>query len=247
VNRSVALVMAKAPVAGQVKTRLASTVGDEHAARLALAALLDTLDVCEEVFGAARCYLALAGDLDALDPQDARLLGDRLRGWRVLAQSGSGFGDRLERAHRDVHQVAAASVVQVGMDTPHLDAPVLAGIGAAAGRGTPVLGLALDGGWWVLASTAATDVSGLRRVPMSTARTGQATLDLLRTTGLDVALAPQMRDVDDSEDAEIVAARAPHTRFAQAWREVVGETAAPRGAGLAGQAAVLPEATERRA
>ena len=38
------LVVAKAPVPGQAKTRLAAAVGDQAAADIAAAALLDTLD-----------------------------------------------------------------------------------------------------------------------------------------------------------------------------------------------------------
>lgn len=220
----VALVMAKVPVAGQVKTRLAATVGQEHAARLALAALLDTLDVCAEVFGPGRRYLALAGDLDQLAPATRRQLRVRLETWQVLDQRGQGFGDRLEHAHADVHRAASAPVVQLGMDTPHLDAAVLAGIGAIAGSSRPVLGPAVDGGWWVLASTKATEVEGLRHVPMSTSSTGADTLSLLRSSGHEVVLAPRMRDVDNACDAELAALRAPHTHFATAWREVVGRT-----------------------
>ena len=42
------LVVAKAPVPGAAKTRLAATVGDRNAAELAAAALLDTIDVCAQ-------------------------------------------------------------------------------------------------------------------------------------------------------------------------------------------------------
>lgn len=216
-RRPVALVMAKVPVAGQVKTRLAASVGDENAAWLAHAALLDTVDACEGAFGANRCYLALAGDLGELDRNVAERLQSRLRGWTVLGQRGTGFGERLERAHRDVHERTGAAVVQIGMDTPHVEATVLTRVGELARPSRPVLGLARDGGWWVLASTSATDVDGLRHVTMSSPQTGQATLGLLRSADLPVALAPQMRDVDDAADAEHVAASAPHTRFARTW------------------------------
>ena len=57
------LVMAKAPVAGRVKTRLAATVGHQHAAELAHAALVDTLAACELVFPRGRRVVALAGEV----------------------------------------------------------------------------------------------------------------------------------------------------------------------------------------
>ena len=46
-----ALVLAKAPVAGRVKTRLGADVGMAYAADLAAAALLDTLLACTAAFG----------------------------------------------------------------------------------------------------------------------------------------------------------------------------------------------------
>ena len=54
-----ALVMAKAPVPGRVKTRLGARVGMEVAAELAAAALLDTIAACRSAF--AECHLALDG------------------------------------------------------------------------------------------------------------------------------------------------------------------------------------------
>jgi glycosyltransferase A (GT-A) superfamily protein (DUF2064 family) len=219
-RRPVALVVAKVPVAGKVKTRLAATVGPEPAARLAHAALLDTLDACESAFGAGRCHLALAGELDELEPEVGARLRQRLAGWSVLQQRGVGFGARLEHAHDDVHRLAAAPVVQIGMDTPHLDPAVLLEAGAHAIRGRPALGLAHDGGWWVLASAVAGDVAGLGQVAMSTPRTGSETLNRLRRINPATEVVASMRDIDDAADAELAAADAPHTRFASAWRDL---------------------------
>ena len=58
-----ALVVAKAPMPGRVKTRLGADVGMAAAADLAAAALLDTLLACADAFGADRCLLSLDGDL----------------------------------------------------------------------------------------------------------------------------------------------------------------------------------------
>ncbi len=60
----VGLAVAKAPVPGRREDPARGPgSGHDAAARLAAAALLDTLDACEAAFGADRCYLALDADL----------------------------------------------------------------------------------------------------------------------------------------------------------------------------------------
>jgi len=214
VSVPVVLVMAKVPILGQVKTRLAATEGAARAAQLATAALLDTLDVCELTFGLGRCHLSLGGDLGRLDDVELR---SRLRTWTVRPQRGAGLGERIANAHRELHPTALAPVVQIGIDTPHVTSAALRSVAVMAVH-QPVLGLAEDGGWWVLATNDPAQVDGLEKVPMSTARTGQRTWELLRAGGSIVGTVPSMRDVDEAADAEYVATLAPTTRFAQAWR-----------------------------
>ena len=113
----VCLVVAKAPVPGQVKTRLAASVGDVAAAELAAAALADTLETCAAAFD--RCWLAVTGDLEAA--VGAATLTALLRDWTVVPQRGSGLGQRLANAHRDVGTDSRAPVLQLGMDTPRQD------------------------------------------------------------------------------------------------------------------------------
>jgi glycosyltransferase A (GT-A) superfamily protein (DUF2064 family) len=217
---TVGLVVAKAPVPGEVKTRLGRDVGPERAAELAAAALLDTLDRCVEAFGTRRCHLALAGRLEHAARH--RELEAALTGWTVHRQRGAGFASRLRHAHEDAG-AAGAPVVQVGMDTPQVSAEVLRA--AAAQLRTEraaVLGPADDGGWWLLGVATSDLVAGLEQVPMSTARTGAHTAVALRAAGAGVRTTVRLRDVDTSTDAAVVAAQAPHTRFAAAWRAGAG-------------------------
>jgi glycosyltransferase A (GT-A) superfamily protein (DUF2064 family) len=217
VSAPVVLVVAKVPIPGQVKTRLAATEGPVRAALLAAAALLDTLDACEQAFGLARCHVALAGELGRLADGE---LATRLAAWHVHPQRGAGLGARIANAHRDVHLATRAPVVQLGMDTPQVS-PVLlrsVAVAVAVAAHRPVLGLADDGGWWLLATCLASQVDGLEEVPMSTPGTGLATWQLLRAGGVHVGVAPLLRDVDKAADAEHVATLAPATRFAQTWR-----------------------------
>ncbi len=214
------LVMSKAPVPGEAKTRLAADVGDHAAAELAAAALLDTLDACGSVFGPGHRHLAITGDLSAA-ARRAELV-TALDGWRVFEQRGSTFAERLAHAHADL---GPGPVVQIGMDTPQVTTDQLASACALLQRHDAVLGPAEDGGWWLLALRDPNWARVLRGVPTSTPETGAHTRAALEALGLDVAEAAMLRDVDEVEDARVVAAGAAHTRFASAWFETVG---APR-------------------
>jgi glycosyltransferase A (GT-A) superfamily protein (DUF2064 family) len=218
------LVMAKAPVPGQVKTRLGAVVGAVVAAELAAACLLDTLDVCETVFPLRGMrHVALAGELGrAVRSSELR---EQLEMWTLHSQRGDGFPARLAAAHLDVARAGGVPVVQIGMDTPHLSAGHLAAVAELVGRGNDaVLGPADDGGWWVLAMTDPRYAEALRTVTMSTDRTYVDTRDALSAAGARVVGTSSLRDVDTVRDAGLAAAAAPLTRFARLWTQVVGAT-----------------------
>jgi glycosyltransferase A (GT-A) superfamily protein (DUF2064 family) len=220
VNAPVALVMAKVPVPGRVKTRLGAHVGAQRAAELAAAARLDTLATCMAAYGDGRCHLALDGDLaHGVLADDLR---DAVAGWTVHPQHGPGFAARLARAHADVAAAAGAPVVQVGMDTPQLAAGhLLEAAALLTDQDSTVLAPAYDGGWWLLAVPHPAYAADLVHVTMSTDRTYAATRRVLEARGARVHALPRLRDVDTAADADAVADAAPHTRFARAWRAEV--------------------------
>lgn len=206
------LVMAKAPVAGVSKTRLAATIGDEAAADVAAAALLDTLAAAEAAVGADACVLALAGDLaDGARADDVRAA---LTGWTIIEQRGDGFDERLAHAHLDAGD---GPLLQVGMDTPQVSAGLLHAAASALDAHDTVLGAAADGGWWVLGRHDAAAAQALHGVPMSTGTTYDDTRAALEARGLTVATTAVLRDVDEHDDAIAVALAAPDTLFARAW------------------------------
>ena len=209
-----ALVMAKAPVPGRVKTRLGVRVGMEAAARLAAAALLDTLAVCRSAF--AECHLALDGDLADAVRSDA--LRRSLDGWTVHQQRGNGLGERLAHAHATA--VGAGPTVQVGMDTPQLTTTDLHTVAEAAADGDAVLGPATDGGWWVLALSDATAAAALADVPMSRPDTFDATRRALVAAGQTVRLGHELTDVDTVDEAAQVAGSLTGGHFLEAWLRV---------------------------
>ena len=195
------LVLAKEPVAGRVKTRLCPPLTHEGAARVARAALEDTLDVVRAV-PAARRVLVLDGRYDAA-------------GFDVLPQRGGPMPERLAAAFDDCDPVLPTLLV--GMDTPQLTAELLQQAVDRLAEHPAVLGLAPDGGWWAL-GLQRPDGALLREVPTSRDDTGARQLAALRSAGLAPHLLPELRDVDTAQDARAVAALAPYGRFA----EVVG-------------------------
>jgi uncharacterized protein len=208
------LVVAKAPVAGLAKTRLAATIGSERAADFAAAALLDTLDAVAAAPVGAR-VVALTGDLDAA--ARSAELRSRLSDFTVIEQRGDDFATRLANAHADAAAAAAGlPVLQVGMDTPQVTADLIADCGSTLCGTDAVLGMALDGGWWVLGLHDPAAAECLRAVPMSQPDTGAVTLAALQHTGLEVHLVQELADVDTIADVDAVRrACPPGSRFHQ--------------------------------
>ena len=204
---------------GQAKTRLATSVGDQAAADIAAAALLDTLDAVAAAPVLAR-VVALTGYLDqASRGSEIRCA---LRDFMVVEQRGKDFAARLANAHIDAAAVAGARpVLQIGMDTPQVTADLITDCAHALIASDAVLGMARDGGWWVLGVTDAAMADCLRTVPMSRADTGSVTLTALRDTGINVGLVAELADVDTVEDVDAVRrACALDSRFARATRAV---------------------------
>ncbi|WP_131764079.1 DUF2064 domain-containing protein, partial [Actinomadura fibrosa] len=88
---------------------------------------------------------------------------------------------------------------------------------------------AADGGFWLL-GLRRPDARLLRGVPMSRPDTGAIQFGRLRAAGLEVAVLPELTDVDTARDAEAVAAAAPHGRFAAAVRDL-GDRTGDRSSG----------------
>jgi uncharacterized protein len=206
------LVIAKAPVPGRVKTRLCPPCSPAQAARLAEAALRDTLAAAAAV-PATRRLIALDGAPGGWLPA----------GFDVVEQRGDGLAARLARAFAD----GGGPALLIGMDTPQVRPALLRhGLDALQRPGVDaVLGHALDGGYWSIGLRRPDDAV-FRGVPMSEPGTGAAQRERLRALGLRTAELPPLRDVDRFDDALGVCRQAPHGHFAAAVTTVRRELAA---------------------
>jgi hypothetical protein len=217
------LVMAKAPVAGKVKTRLCPPYTLEQAAQVAEAALADTLAAVAGC-GAPRRILALAGEPGPWLPP----------GFEVIAQRGTSLAERLAHAWSD----AGGPGLQIGMDTPQVQPAELDRLLAEVAPGRAVLGAANDGGWWVIGLAGVDPAAVFAGVPMSTSVTGELQRRRLEALGQRVHRAPVRRDIDRAGDLAAVAAMAPWTHTAR--------LAARLGAGASWSAAARRQAPAGR-
>ncbi|WP_326739940.1 TIGR04282 family arsenosugar biosynthesis glycosyltransferase [Streptomyces sp. NBC_01022] len=194
------LVIAKEPLPGRVKTRLTPPFSPTEAARLAEAALADTLrTVC--ALPATRRVVVLEGRAGPWLPS----------GIEVVEQCSGGLDERLAAAFGG----CTGPALLIGMDTPQITAADLApALSPTAWDGCDAwFGPAEDGGFWAL-GLAEPDPALLRGVPMSVPETGAVQRRRLVDAGLTVRDLPRLRDVDTAADAAHVAALAPHGRFA---------------------------------
>lgn len=216
IPRAVLLVLAKAPVPGRVKTRMCPPLTPAQAARIAAAALLDTLDAVLAV-PRTTSAVALAGHLE--QAEEAAALTAALQATSVFRQRGDTLGERIRAAHADAATVApGAPVLQIGMDTPQVDPGLLGHCLGVLDRPAvdAVLGAAPDGGWWALGLRDPSLAGLIAKVPTSRPDTGARTLATLRAAGCRVAELPELSDVDTATDAATVAAQLPTSRFAAA-------------------------------
>jgi rSAM/selenodomain-associated transferase 1 len=203
-------VIAKAPVAGRVKTRLCPPCTPQEAAALAEAALRDTLAAMAQVRETAAGHVVRR--VIVLDGAPGAWHRDE----RIVAQRGDGLDQRLAAAFEDLR---GAPALVIGMDTPQVSAALLDDALNALATHDAVLGPVADGGYWCI-GLRDPDPRALLGVPMSAAHTLAAQRRRLDELGLTVADAGALVDVDTIDDAGRVAALAPDTRFARALADL---------------------------
>ena len=214
-GRPAIAVMAKAPVAGQVKTRLVTPLSQEEAAELYRCLLLDKLLQVAQLSEVDR-YLAYT-------PTDARqsMLSLAPQSFALILQVGSDLGERLHRLSAILLERGHPSVILIDSDTPTLPASYLLDANTRLHGRTAdvVLGPAEDGGYYLI---------GLKRpcralfdrIPWSGPEVLSETLRRASEQGLKVSMLPSWFDVDTPDDLARLrhdlgmngGAPAPHTR-----------------------------------
>jgi uncharacterized protein len=189
--RRALVVIAKEPVPGAVKTRLAPGLGADGAARAAAAMLADTLAVMAQV--EADPWVCFA-------PPDAHPRMARLApGCGLLAQVEGDLGDRLAACFATLLDGGAERVVIVAADTPQVPRVTYEAAFALLDQVDVVLGPTVDGGYYLVGAKAALPELFVG-VPMGTEVVLQMTIQRAVQRRLRIGTVPVVRDLDRPED-----------------------------------------------
>jgi uncharacterized protein len=186
-------VMAKQPLPGKAKTRLAPALGADGAARLAARLLAHALDQASR---AAVGPVTLFLDPDAgHGPTQAAACA---LGVDVQPQGDGDLGERMERLLRAGLDRARAAIV-MGTDAPGLDTHVLQAAAAGLARHDAVIVPALDGGFVLLGLTRCPP-GLLHGLSWSHDAVLRQTRARLAGAGLDCLELPALADIDTPDD-----------------------------------------------
>lgn len=185
-------IFAKAPVAGQVKTRLVPPLTPAEAADVALACIQQTIERLPRGAEFSH-FLYLDGDLDSEVGATAAAQGIEVR-----AQAPGDLGARLRAAFSQLLDEGFPRVLAIGSDSPTLPPGRLRAAARALLANNAVLGPSEDGGYYLLGvSRPAWEL--LEAIPWSTSAVAQATRDRASRAGISLAELEPWYDVDDAE------------------------------------------------
>jgi hypothetical protein len=191
------IIFAKAPIPGEVKTRLCPPLTPDEAASLHGTLVLDAVERAKGLPGAS---LYVAGTPDLAHPFFKVMEGRY--GAKLLPQRGPDLGSRMKWAMQDAFELGAQEALLTGTDLPTLPRAHLVEALTLVKRHDVVLGPTADGGYYLI---------GLRKmvpalfdgIEWSTASVFAETQKKIEQAGLSLGLLPECRDLDTLEDLKV--------------------------------------------
>lgn len=189
-SNNVLLIFVKNPKLGEVKTRLAETVGDEKALEIYQRLLNLTRDITDGL----ECdrQLWYSGFIDKNDQWDESLYDKKL-------QRGSGLGERMKNAFREAFDEGYERAVIIGSDCAQLRRENIEMAFAALVDHDIVIGPSKDGGYYLLGmGTLYPQLFDDKE--WSTDSVYNETVDQIKGLGLSFKRLPLLNDIDTERD-----------------------------------------------
>jgi uncharacterized protein len=216
------VVMAKAPLAGQVKTRLVPPFSPEQAARLAGALLVDQLNHVRPI-EYADLYLAFA-------PDEARALMKKLAPpvFRLFPQEGADLGARMQAIFEKLFHAGYRNIILTGSDLAAvpLDFFDRSRRFLESSEQRVVLGPSRDGGYYLVGCNQPTPEL-FREMIWSHSTVLAQTLAKLAQLKIAHRLLPTWFDVDTAEDLRVLRTALECGSLADTMPETLGVLSCP--------------------
>ena len=202
------LFFAKYPQVGQVKTRLADEVGDEHAAELYKRFVLDMLSMLNSL------------DTDiiiAVEPAEACGVFPEWTGgqYRYIGQVGRNIGEKMKNAMEAAFEQGYDRAVLIGSDLPDLPGDFLRYALDALDRYDAVMGPAHDGGYYLVGFGQKSFLPEVfRGMTWGSEEVFTRTMTVLDQAGLKTHVLPEWYDIDTAADLQNLAIRCNDTKGA---------------------------------
>lgn len=194
---------AKAPIPGEVKTRLLPYFTKEDAARLHEAFIYDTFKSVSRI-GAKKflfCHPSIEHSIFRKISNDT--------GIRLMEQRGKDLGERMKNATDMLFEEGFKRVIILGADSPSLPVKYIEDGFKRLTDYSIVIGPSIDGGYYLIGAK-----SSVPRifddVPWGTGRVFRTTLEKGIRLGLDLYILPFWYDIDTIEDLALLYSHARH-------------------------------------
>jgi hypothetical protein len=184
----------KNPERGMVKSRLASSVGDEVALDLYRCFVRDLMVMMTRT---GYPYVIFFHPPDSRK-KIAHWLGDT---HVLLPQRGNDLGERMKHAFLTIFSQSYRHVLLIGSDSPDLPGTLIDEAFSSLRDHGAVIGPSLDGGYYLIGFRADTFLPEVfEGMPWSTPEVFRRTIDILQEKGFLFRILPQWMDVDTFDD-----------------------------------------------
>ncbi len=189
-NDRLLIIFTRNPVAGEVKTRLASSIGAESALEVYKALRAHTAAVCRELDAKKRaCYCGFIPTNDIF----------LTNGFSATLQVGEELGERMLNALRAGFDDGYTKIVLIGTDCLEITPLILEQAFIALEGADAVIGPARDGGFYLIGMKRVIEELFLGRAWSTPEVLAETTLTL-RSLQADHELLEELSDIDTLED-----------------------------------------------
>ncbi len=186
------ILFVRPPVLGEVKSRIAASIGAKKALEIYIQLLNHTKYIAAQL--PSHNYVFYAGNIVERD-----LWSDVAKD--KIEQEGENLGDRMYHAFERVLKYHGRAVI-IGSDCAQLRPQHILSAFEALNTCDVVVGPSRDGGYYLLGMNQV-DRALFEGIPWSTDRVAQLTIDAARQHGLSVNTIEELADIDIIEDWQV--------------------------------------------